>query len=98
LRDFSVVISIFLVGFGISLQAILSPQGASSSKIFLDIIDIAYWPIYGEIKVLETIQNGTCVGNECLDSLSYGFSYMLIMVYMFMSSVLLLNLLIAMFR
>jgi hypothetical protein len=98
LRDFSVVISIFLVAFGISLQAILSPQGASNSNVFLDILDIAYWPIYGEIKVLETIQNDKCVGSECLDSLSYGFSYMLVMVYMFMSSVLLLNLLIAMFR
>ena len=98
MRDFSVVISIFLVAFGISLQAILSPQGVSSSNIFLDILDIAYWPIYGEIKVLEMIQNDTCVGSECLDSLSYGFSYMLVMVYMFMSSVLLLNLLIAMFR
>ena len=87
MRDFSVVISIFLVAFGISLQAILSPQGASNSNVFLDILDIAYWPIYGEIKVLETIQNDTCVGNEGLDSLSYGFSYMLVMVYMFMSSV-----------
>ena len=98
MRDFFVVISVFLVGFGISLQAILSTEGESSSNIFLDILEIAYWPIFGEIKVLETIQNDTCVGNECLDSLSYGFSYMLVMVYMFMSSVLLLNLLIAMFR
>ncbi len=86
-----------MVAFGISLQSILSPQGGSSSKIFLDILNIAYWPIFGEIKVLEMIQNDACVGNECLDSLSYGFSYMLVMVYMFMSSVLLLNLLIAMF-
>ena len=97
MRDFSVVISTFLIAFGISLQAILT-HGESSSNILLDILDIAYWPIYGEIKVLETIQNDTCVGDDCLDSLSYGFSYMLVMVYMFISSVLLLNLLIAMFR
>jgi hypothetical protein len=84
LKHFSVVISIFLVAFGISLQSILSPQGVSSSKIFLDILDIAYWLIYGKIKVLEMIQNDTCVGSECLDSLSYRFSYMLVMVYMFM--------------
>ena len=84
MRDFFVVISVFLVGFGISLQAILSTEGESSSNIFLDILDIAYWLIYGKIKVLEMIQNDTCVGSECLDSLSYRFSYMLVMVYMFM--------------
>ena len=98
MRDFSVVISTFLIAFGISLQAILSPHGESSSNLLLDILDIAYWPIYGEIKVLSKFENDACVGEKCLDSLSFGFSYMLVMVYMFISSVLLLNLLIAMFR
>ena len=66
-----------------------------------DIIDIAYWPIYGEMKVLDKINEQY---DEIKDDSYYSetitivSSYAGLMAYMILVNVLLVNLLIAMFR
>ena len=65
---------------------------------------MAYWPIYGEMGILETIKKEPCVEGatdnqeKCLDSTIQVSSFVLLMVYMVIANVLLINLLIAMFR
>lgn len=87
-----------MFAFGIALKTIL-PGDVS----LIGILNIVYWPIYGEIKILEKITNGSCLesGNidaPCADKLTFYSHYFMLMVYMFIASVLLINLLIAMFR
>ena len=103
LMNFFIIILTFMISFGISLQAILFPKDSFSWSIFREILNIAYWPIYGEISILERINNETCfesgsIEPPCLDDLSFFSSYTLLMIYMIFASVLLINLLIAMFR
>jgi hypothetical protein len=100
---FLIIISTFVLAFGVSLQAIIFPGDTFTPKIFIEILNIAYWPIYGEISILGAINNETCLKSgstkpPCLDSFTYVASYMMLMLYMVIASVLLINLLIAMFR
>ena len=90
----------FVSAFGIALQAILFPGDEFTPKIFIEIFNMAYWPIYGEMVILETIEKDTCEDGEiCLDAATQGsISYILLMIYMVIANVLLINLLIAMFR
>lgn len=85
-----------------SAQAIIEPYSEHSFNVIFDILDKAYWPIFGELKVLETISNDTCKEHPndpaCLSPSNYAVSYLLLMIYMIGASVLLINLLIAMFR
>lgn len=64
----------------------------------MNILNKAYWPIYGEMKILDEL-------SECLESDAGAcensgvvFSYIFLMIYMIIANVLLVNLLIAMFR
>ena len=62
---------------------------------------MAYWPIYGEMGILDTIKKDSCDeqnGEICLDSVTQASSFILLMIYMVIANVLLINLLIAMFR
>lgn len=79
------------------MQAIINPNAEPSFKVFLSIMNIAYWAVYGDIKVLDSLND--CVSSgQCEELASMVFAYFLLMVYMVISSVLLINLLIAMFR
>jgi len=98
---FMVIISIFVCTFGIVTQATLHPNNKFNVKLFRDIINKAYWPIYGEMLILEEINDGDTAeckaeGNCPLES-GIWFSYAALMVYMVVANVLLINLLIAMF-
>ena len=99
-----VIILAFTLAFGIPLQAIIRPEQSSFSfETLIDIFNNAYWPIYGEMKVLEDIVLQNCSDSNsttgCLsETISKFSSYALLMIYIIIASVLLLNLLIAMFR
>ena len=54
-----IIIATFVLAFGVSLQAIIFPSNQFSSRILIDILNIAYWPIYGEISILSAINNET---------------------------------------
>jgi hypothetical protein len=99
LKGFFVIIGTFVLAFGIALQAILYPGDKFTPKIFIEIFNMAYWPIYGEMGILEIIKKDKCEDGEiCLDSATQASSFMLLMIYMVIANVLLINLLIAMFR
>ncbi len=89
----------FVLAFGIALQSILFPGNLLTPKIFLEIFNMAYWPIYGEMGILEIIKSDKCQDGEfCLDQMTKAASFVFLMVYMVIANVLLINLLIAMFR
>ncbi len=72
-------------------------------NLFKEIINKAYWPIFGTIEILEDFST---ISLNCKDDLDeecpelYGivYSYILLMAYVVVGNVLLINLLIAMFR
>lgn len=73
------------------------PNGHMSVKrLFQFIINNAYWPIYGEIKILDDLHNED--ETEPADPVGTGYSFILLMIYMIFVNILLVNLLIAMFR
>ena len=47
------IIAIFVCSFGITTQATMYPNSQLSISLFKSIIDKAYWPIYGEMKIFE---------------------------------------------
>ncbi len=88
--------SIFLIW-----KAILYPGSSFDSILLKNIIDYAYWPIFGEISILDDLNEIDCNQTGIFDhvcSAQVHFSYILVMFYMILANVLLVNLLIAMFR
>ena len=97
------LIGVSIVAFGITMQSILFHHDSFKLHNLLQLFNIAYWPIYGEISILSTIYNETCLENgsnepPCLDSITVYSSYILLMIYMLFAGVMLINILIAMFR
>ena len=70
-------------------------------ELVKNIIDKAYWPIYGEMNILDELNdNGeTCLEkSRCPEASGKYYSFGALMIYMIVANVLLINLLIAMFR
>ena len=100
---FVTIIAIFVCAFGVTTQALLYPENELNLKLFMNIFHKAYWPIYGEIKVLEEdikMNSADCDPNKmnCSESIGTVFTFFALMIYMVIANVLLINLLIAMFR
>ena len=77
------IILVFVLAFGIALQAIIFPGDEFTPKIFIEIFNMAYWPIYGEMGILEIIKNDECkYGNLCLDPTTKAASFLMLMIYM----------------
>ena len=82
-------------------KATLYPNNTLNGELLRSIIDKAYWPMYGEMNILEEISDvdETCAADgTCPLESGIWFSYVMLMIYMILANVLLLNLLIAMFR
>jgi hypothetical protein len=95
LKGYFLIILIFVLAFGIALQAILQPSDNFTLKIFIDVFDMAYWQIFGDSSVLDKMR---CVDGRENCTVSNISSFILMMIYMMIANVLLINLLIAMFR
>lgn len=83
------------------MHSIIHPKDNFDLKTFISVLNVAYWPIYGELGILELINNENCGEDgkpECLDESTSIVGFILLMIYMIIASVLLLNLLIAVFR
>ena len=101
LAFFISIIAVFFFAFGITTQATMYPNNnAFSYELVKSIINKAYWPIYGEMKIFDEFNNENCDQTEegCPDIFGVEFSYFALMAYMMIANVLLVNLLIAMFR
>ena len=99
---FIFIISIFICAFGVVTQASMFSKNEWNFQLLKKIINNAYWPIYGDTKILEDVERTSCDSNDddCRIPHPVGaiFSYIATMIYMLIANVLLLNLLIAMFR
>jgi hypothetical protein len=77
------------------------PSNDFNFALFQSLIDKAYWPIYGEMKILDELSaSQNCDNNdssECPSKSGTVYSYLALLVYMVIAHVLLINLLIAMF-
>ena len=97
---FLVIIANFVFASGITMQAILSPQKSFTWKFIFNVLNKAYWPLYGQLDILEEINK--CLDqpntNDCQDLASLIVAFFILMVYMIISTILLLNILIAIFR
>ena len=85
-----------------NFKATLYPGQKLSFSLIQKIVHKAYWPIYGEIRILEEISeidHDKCreEGN-CPEESGVYFSYVALIIYMGIANILLVNLLIAMFR
>ena len=96
------------IAFGIALEANLT-IGKNFKTTVTSVFDFAFWPIFGEIeKVLDELEiRGRCVeakqtnqtnSTNCDGIVTIASSYLLLMVYMITATILLINLLIAIFR
>lgn len=93
------IIAMFVSSFGVTTQATMYPGNKLSVQLFRNILNKAYWPIYGEMKLLDEMDD--CPNDEsttCPETSGIVFSFIALMIYMIVANVLLLNLLIAMFR
>ncbi len=98
LMFFMSIIAIFVCAFGVTTQATMYPGSQLNFKLIQNIINKGYWPVYGEMKILDELDQ--CVKKTaagCPDSTGVVFSYVALMIYMVIANVLLINLLIAMF-
>jgi hypothetical protein len=70
-------------------------------QLIKQLIDKAYWPIFGELRILDEINVSHCdadSANACPSKTGIVYSYIFLIVYIIIANVLLINLLIAMFR
>jgi hypothetical protein len=86
------------------------PGSELNLDLIRTLIQKAYCPIYGDMRILEEIDlldddkclsgsvNGTSLDKSCPQTSGSYFSLILLVVYVVIANVLLLNLLIAMFR
>jgi hypothetical protein len=89
---------IFVTAFGITTEAILSKKTSKLDfDLFRRIINHAYWPIFGDIGLLGTLE---CEeeSDKCPDAIGASYTFVMLMIYMIIANVLLVNVLIAMFR
>jgi hypothetical protein len=93
---------IFVTAFGITTEAVLSKKPSSLNfNLFRRIVNHAYWPIFGDIGLLESFNDESfeCEDeNDCPDTIDASYSFVMLMIYMIIANVLLVNVLIAMFR
>lgn len=83
------------------LRATMYPGNELNADLIISLINKAYWPIYGEMQILEeiTMDRDKCLKEEekCPTQSGTYYSYIALVVYMVIANVLLINLLIAMF-
>lgn len=77
------------------------PGNELNIELVMNLINKAYWPIYGEMQILEeiTMDREKCLNEEekCPTQSGTYYSFIVLIVYMIIANVLLINLLIAMF-
>ena len=110
LKFFILILSVFLFAFGIPAYSLIYGVEEFSWHLPRIILNTAYWQIFGELQILDEIESIYSIvfqererndqnyfRIENYDTSGY-VVFILLIIYMTMSSVLLINLLIAMFR
>nr|KAI8744050.1 transient receptor potential cation channel subfamily M member 2-like [Biomphalaria glabrata] len=107
LKWFVVILLVFIVSYALASEAVLYPNSEPSWKLLYFVPRKAYWQIYGELFLDDIEDPETCTNNateystytikRCPSEVGKYFVPILLGFYMLMTTVLLLNLLIAMF-
>jgi hypothetical protein len=89
-----------MCAFAIPVHSILYPQKEFNFNTILKVFHISYWTIFGEIYILDDLNNKSCKDNpsECLEPTGVFVSSLILMAYMIISALLLINMVIAMFK
>jgi hypothetical protein len=100
---FILIISVFVILFGIISTATLYPGSKFDLELLKNIFNKGYWPLFGDLSFLHSILiNGVDEKKqfEYQSPTSSGivFTYSVTIIYMILVNILLINLLIAMFR
>ncbi|CAF4028635.1 unnamed protein product, partial [Rotaria magnacalcarata] len=88
LKSFMLMLTVFILGFGVCFHSLIYGTKVLSWHIPRDIINLAYWQMFGELNSLELFEKNYHANGYAL--------FILLVVYMTIVSVLLVNLLIAM--
>ncbi|VDI11958.1 Hypothetical predicted protein [Mytilus galloprovincialis] len=103
---FILVLTIFLVAYGVASQGLMHLQRHSNWNILKDVVYFPYWQLYGELSLDEIKDDDTCIynatdmANKTDDSYCrkfHGLVPVLLAAYLMIGNILLLNLLIAIF-
>jgi hypothetical protein len=98
LSHFLLILATFLLTFGITIESILSRYEQPTLKVLKNVINVAYWPIYGQVVLLEKLEKCHENIDDCENFKEVNVIYALLLIYMIIACILLVNLLIAMFR
>ncbi len=95
--SFGLIFLVFILAFGFSIESMLISSDENQSSL-INLINFVYWPIYGEIRILDQLDK--CFENPVnCSNLRESYAVLVLMIiYMVIASVMLLNLVIAMFR
>ena len=102
-----IMLTVFILAFGVPVYSLIYGVEEFSWHLPRIILNLAYWQIFGELEILDEIESkraSTCIrANPRRASLeNYEISgyviFIMLIAYMTLASVLLINLLIAMFR
>ena len=82
---FLAILTIFICLFCVTTQSTLYPGNNLGFPLLRSLIDKAYWPIYGEMKILDELEDkeDSCSkGEPCAEPSGVAFSYIFLMLYM----------------
>jgi len=89
LKFFMIMLTVFILAFGVSSYSLIYGVQKFSWHLPRRIINLAYWQIFGELNALETFEHNYQANGYT--------AFVLLVAYMAVVSILLVNLLIAMF-
>ncbi|CAF1256388.1 unnamed protein product [Adineta steineri] len=89
LKFFMLMLTVFILGFGVSSYSLIYGAQEFTWHLPRDIINLAYWQIFGELNALDTFEHNYSPNGYAV--------FILLVIYMAIVSILLVNLLIAMF-
>jgi hypothetical protein len=103
LSQFIILALIFVISFGVITHSSMYPNSKLNFNLFKSMIYKAYFPIFGEMSILDDFEKSDqCSNNNdshesCPQKSGVVFSFYILIFYMIIANVLLINLLIAMF-
>ncbi|CAF0806293.1 unnamed protein product [Adineta ricciae] len=89
MKFYMVMLTVFILAYGVPTYSLMYGVEKFSWHIPRAIINIAYWQIFGELTIIDEIERNYEIGGYVV--------FFLLIAYMTVASVLLINLLIAMF-
>ncbi|CAF0789998.1 unnamed protein product [Adineta ricciae] len=89
LKFFMLMLTVFILGFGVSSYSLLYGTKDFSWHLPREILNLAYWQMFGELNALDTFEHNYSPNGYAV--------FILLVIYMAIVSILLVNLLIAMF-